>query len=146
MIPARRGGGHVEIIAEHDSVKSKLQAQDITDPAPREPGRARIKAFVNDMGGHDTGKFRRSEALEWNEIGKLEILVGTVIDGKRTVRIGDDAAVPREVLPDTADIGISHPGQKRTRKRADRVGVMMISAVANNACRFRDPNREPERS
>ena len=112
MIPARGGGGHVEIVTEHDSPESKLQAQDIANPAPGEPGRAGIQALVNDMRGHDTGEFRRGEALEWNEIGKLEILAGAAIDRKCMVRIGGDTAVPRKMLPHTTDIGSPHPGQK----------------------------------
>ena len=85
VIPAHRGGGHVEVVTEHDALESQLAAEDVPDPAPGEPRGPVVQAFVHDVRGHDAREIRCGEPFEGHEVGEPEVLVRAVIDGKRVV-------------------------------------------------------------
>ena len=132
MSATGRGGGHVEIVAEHDSTKTELATQDAGNPAPGKSCGTAIKAFVHDVRGHDARKVGFGETLEWNQILDLEILVRTAIHGQCVVRVGRDASVSGEVLSDAADACLAHPRQERARQHGDHVGIAMECAVADD--------------
>ena len=137
MIPAGCGGGHVKVVAEHDPPEAQSTAQDVSDPRSRESCGTVIQTFEHDMGGHDARQVRCSETFERNEIREPEILVRPAVDGKRAVRIGCDAPVPREVFSHSTDPRVSHSREERAGKHGHDVGVPMERAVTDHRARTR---------
>ena len=125
-------GRHVQIVTEHDAPKAEFLSQDISDPALGETRWMDVQTFIHDVRGHHAHEVGHGETFERNEVVEPKIVVRTIVDGKRVVRIGCDTPVPGKVLSHPVHSRLSHSREEFSGERGHDGGFVVKCAVANH--------------